>query len=738
MADPTLVVRVAANLSEFKSNLAEGVDQVETYKSALSRAASAFDGSRIVQQAGAAAAAIQNTGGVTSLTAAEMAKANVIFSDAAAKLELMGKGSSYQAQQFAALAEATKQVKAPTEELGVSWVERIAEGLLLRDAIKGVLSQIKEIAVGVPEEAHALNLLSLQTQMNVEDLQVLTAATREYGVDGEQLGKALYQLGRRIAGGDESVATAYHLMGMSLGEVRDMNGMELFLATERGLGKLHGTIRDTAAADLYGGRLGVSMGAFSTGVDEAIAKARSLNTIASTESVKALAEYQDAVDRATHSVHAWFIELEGGAVLAAGKVKDAIHEGTSKTALFAAAFKDVTEALLSGSVPSMTRFTALVAESSDKTAENTKAQHENVAAHEDVSKALDAHGQATRFMASLELDAAKPLLAWQEDYLQHLKDIGELNAKNAAGIGVTADQLKHWTKATEDASHATEELYKQADEFDKLLEHMDKETFTLAMEHEKQWREESVKQTNRVNAAILAELDAQTKLNGEYGRAADGSLKVSSASETLRLALEKLHLQKVDGISQEKEEQVLMDAYTKALYDEAVAQDKVTASAQKTSTSFVEGAQAAKTFADGVSFLVTGMANYLQKGQAGWFGWSPGGADFTTATINTALRVFQNPTIGGGGSYTPPPARAGGGPVQAGETYTVGERGPETLVMGPSSGYVMPNSGGSGAAPVVNIYVTQPLGTPAALAAAVGPAVIAGLRAQGVKLPVGV
>src|SRR5438309_3820610 len=100
MADPTLVVRVAANLSEFKSNLAEGIDQVETYKTALTRASSAFDGSRIVQQASAAAAAIQDAGGVSSLTASEMAKANAIFTDAAAKMELMGKGGTYAAQQF--------------------------------------------------------------------------------------------------------------------------------------------------------------------------------------------------------------------------------------------------------------------------------------------------------------------------------------------------------------------------------------------------------------------------------------------------------------------------------------------------------------------------------------------------------------------------------------------------------------------------------------------------------------
>jgi len=50
------------------------------------------------------------------------------------------------------------------------------------------------------------------------------------------------------------------------------------------------------------------------------------------------------------------------------------------------------------------------------------------------------------------------------------------------------------------------------------------------------------------------------------------------------------------------------------------------------------------------------------------------------------------------------PGRANGGPVSAGGTYLVGERGPELLTMGARSGYVTPN-GGMGA--TVNVTVTS-------------------------------
>jgi uncharacterized protein (DUF2164 family) len=56
-------------------------------------------------------------------------------------------------------------------------------------------------------------------------------------------------------------------------------------------------------------------------------------------------------------------------------------------------------------------------------------------------------------------------------------------------------------------------------------------------------------------------------------------------------------------------------------------------------------------------------------------------------------------SLSGAGGRGKQLALASGGPAMPGMTYTVGERGPETLVMGRAGGYVIPNSGG-GWAPV--------------------------------------
>jgi hypothetical protein len=86
-----------------------------------------------------------------------------------------------------------------------------------------------EFLKSVVEQASALKNLSQQTQINVVDLQVLAGATRTFGIDADTLGKGLYTLARNIAGGDASVVTGLHLMGLSLKDVENLHGKELFL-----------------------------------------------------------------------------------------------------------------------------------------------------------------------------------------------------------------------------------------------------------------------------------------------------------------------------------------------------------------------------------------------------------------------------------------------------------------------------------------------------------------------------
>jgi hypothetical protein len=89
----------------------------------------------------------------------------------------------------------------------------------------------------------------------------------------------------------------------------------------------------------------------------------------------------------------------------------------------------------------------------------------------------------------------------------------------------------------------------------------------------------------------------------------------------------------------------------------------------------------------------------------------------------------------------PPPiqTRDTGGPVTAGTSYLIGGgRAPELFTPG-ASGFVTPGGvlGGGGSGINLTVHVTQPFGTPEAIARAVADAQIALLRGQGVRLPYG-
>lgn len=74
--------------------------------------------------------------------------------------------------------------------------------------------------------------------------------------------------------------------------------------------------------------------------------------------------------------------------------------------------------------------------------------------------------------------------------------------------------------------------------------------------------------------------------------------------------------------------------------------------------------------------------------------------------ITTHVRIVQDQRVDqAGGIQT---ARASGGPVVPGRVYTVGESGPETLVMGQNGGYVIPG-GGAGMNVTINGATLQPM-----------------------------
>jgi hypothetical protein len=268
-----------------------------------------------------------------------------------------------------------------------------------------------------------------------------------------------------------------------------------------------------------------------------------------------------------------------------------------------------------------------------------------------------------------------------------------------AQVKAVAASLKAEADALTEAQAATKAMAAEEKKFNEFLENFSIKTHANAMKQTVEFTAARLAQTGVVNAAVIAELEAQTKLNA-------GIAQQVTAYDTLTKALDALHTKKVEGIGQTAQEQVLMDTFTQTLYDEAVALDKTNAGLQAaTPAADALAGGIARADAQGKQFtntLVLGIANLDQfNAEVSKFYDSFGMGVGTPSAANSA-GVPQ--AVGGRRTAG---ARAEGGPVSAGESYWVGERGPE-LFTPRSAGAIQANGGagsGGGGSTVIQLVV---------------------------------
>src|SRR5438093_13037436 len=90
MPSITTNIRFATNVAELKRNLAEGIQTLDVMKQSVDRTVQALGGTGLMAAAHKTAAAIQELGGVTKLTAAEQERANTRIEKALEKYRALG------------------------------------------------------------------------------------------------------------------------------------------------------------------------------------------------------------------------------------------------------------------------------------------------------------------------------------------------------------------------------------------------------------------------------------------------------------------------------------------------------------------------------------------------------------------------------------------------------------------------------------------------------------------------
>lgn len=646
-------------------DLSKGAGQVE---SALNRMTDNFSGRKVIQEATLMVTAIENAGGASTLTAKELETVGKKANEAADKLKALGIDVP---PGLRLIADETRGASSQFDGMkGV--LGSLAGAFGIAFSAQAVINFGREILAS----ADSLVKLHDKTGISIEGLQRFQIAGDDAGNSIDEITSAITKMEDKLSGGDKSALSALAKLHLNFKDLQALTPENQFIAISNAIRQIPDPAEQVnVAIDLFGKSGASILPTLKRGFDDLKDSAG----LMSDSTVRALDDVGDAMGRASRVAKGEAAEAFAFLFLGWG-------QGERDAANLARQLDEM-GAKAAAAAPSMG---ALVP---PKLPEDLKQIERNL--KEDAAE-LKKFGDAMTELTAVGVGWRGTLETIDAETVESIKfylQAGVAQNTLATAYGLTAAQVK--AVASELANET---------EFLKIMQGIEKTTFELAMQHDKQWRDEALATAQRVNAAVLAELDAQIKLNAEYGRTVDGSLKASGAAETYRVALEKLHITKIEGISQEKQEQVLLDAYTKSLYDEAVAQDKVNASIQSMPPAVTAADSAVRAFSGTISLGLKDLDS-LNKAISAFYDQFVGNAGSVGAL---GPQVMPMPALNPGGNqprFLPSPlsGRASGGPVMAGQSYMVGEVEPEIYTPG-ANGFITPSSA-AGMTVVANIYV---------------------------------
>lgn len=655
----------------------------EKVEKSLSRIGDKFSGKRIVQEAELMASAIDKLGGVSVLTAKELEQVGAKAEEAAQKLRAVGQDVPDNVQKYA---DAAKDAKGATDGWGsaIGGLKDVLGALGIGLTIDAVVNFGKEVL----ESASSLEKMHAQTGISVEDLQRLESIGAGVGVSLDTITGGAAKLEAALGSGDKGVSKALQDMNIDIDDFKKLDAVGRFDALSQAVQGMHDPMR--VAADLSGifgkqwtEQLPVLQKGFKEAQDGVI--------VWSSDTVQAL-------DDGGNAVGAFWLNFkrafgESMADLLTGTTED-VRQLTSeiKNATIAAnnmhvdglvpardGLVDVSGAvglLNDGLDAEKTKIDAAVVEQKKfndawKELNSVGATWKDTLAGIDqetqdaVSYYLAAGASQGTLAAAYHLTAeqVKALAEQQKDYGETLKAVqkieGDKTAAAQAGLlGLSLEEQKTSQSRIENLGKAA----KQIEDIHGQVRDAQMKASLTASDYEivKVWD---------VAAAKKAAFDGDVSQRQEYNDAVDA---LASAQE-----------------------QSILEKTWHAADEGGKALNKLTDDAKKAKDEIDKTAEAARNMQGGTS--LPGSTQVTEAGGQRYL-VSPDGHRVPLGPHGELPDNWFD-LYTGRSSF---PGRAGGGPVDAGSPYLVGERGPELFVP-QTSGTVVP---GGGAAGVVNhIYV---------------------------------
>jgi hypothetical protein len=256
MASVNAQIRWADNTAELKQRLNEGIGVIDAMKQAVDRTATSMGGQGLFMQANKLTAAIDQLGGATKLTASEQDRATATLDKAIEKYKVMGMTAP---PAMLELRDAMKgSADAAGEAHGIfdnffnSFAAHVAEGMLLRDVLREVMSFAKESIT----ETAKIEDLAKATGMSTDAVQRFAYVGQEFGIESETMARGVEQLSAKLANGDKNATSAVQALGLSVKNLLSEGPKDAFLDVADALGRVEDPMTKAGlATEVFGGRL---------------------------------------------------------------------------------------------------------------------------------------------------------------------------------------------------------------------------------------------------------------------------------------------------------------------------------------------------------------------------------------------------------------------------------------------------------------------------------------------------
>jgi hypothetical protein len=182
--------------------------------------------------------------------------------------------------------------------LGESWVARVAEGVLLRDAIHKVIDVVKDGISAFPELVeHTIKVgnqlfeMSLKTGASVENLSALRYVASQTGIDFESFGNTLFKMQQALgASGSKADEMQQHLdkLGLNLQTLKNEKPDQAFIDIMSALEAMPNRADQAAAGmEIFGKGFKEMAGLTQESIGDLLTEAKDLGLVMSTETAAA-------------------------------------------------------------------------------------------------------------------------------------------------------------------------------------------------------------------------------------------------------------------------------------------------------------------------------------------------------------------------------------------------------------------------------------------------------------------